>query len=197
MRWLLMVGLVLAACKKKVVEPTGPEPPRSIQHPDLQCQSGTIGAGNPPPAGLMVYCAIWKPDGSLTKHGPAIEWHTPSRRKSKGEFLEGVMTGSWVVWHATGSPAEQGNYVAGSKDGTWESFHSDGTPAAMGDYIGGKEHGKWTYYSEDGKTRTDAQWVEGRREGTWLVYKIDDPEPLRERVYANGRLISQRVLRLE
>lgn len=198
MRYFLMLSLVLSAgCKKKVAEPTGPEMPRSVDHPDLKCMEGTIGAGSPPPAGLEVYCAKVLPDMKLLKHGMAIEWHTQTRRKARGQYLEGVKIGEWIVWHPTGSPMEQGNYVAGKRDGTWEMFHSDGSPASKGDYVGGKENGDWTYWAEDGSTRTEAHWRDGQRDGTWLVYDVaNDSEPRSERVYSNGRMVSQRELRL-
>lgn len=192
MRWLVLVGL-LAGCKKKVDAPMGPQPPRSIEHPDLQCADGLIGAGNPPPAGTEVYCARWSPDGSLTKHGAYISWHTPNRRASKGDYLEGKRNGSWVFWHATGSPEKQGSYVLDKMDGDWEFFHTDGTPSARGGYVAGKEHGEWTYWNDDSTRRTEGRWREGLKEGTWVTYNQDDV-PVSEANYSNGRQTSQRML---
>lgn len=196
MRWLLLVGLVATGCKKKAPEPTGPTPPRSIEHPDLQCASGLIGVGTPPPQGTEIFCARWKPDGSLTKHGAFISWHTPSRRASRGEYLEGKMHGDWVFWHATGSPEKQGAYVTGKQDGPWEFFHSTGAPESKGAYVAGKEHGPWTYWNEDGTRRTEGQWREGKKDGTWTTYNADD-KPVSEANYTDGRQTSQRMLSVE
>lgn len=193
MRWIPAVSLLIlaVACKKAAVD-TGPQMPVGIQHPDLPCTNGTIGMGEPPPAGTEIYCARVYPDGRIQRQGPAIMWHSPSRRKAQGAFLDDRKSGAWQMWHPNGAVAGQGSFVADNKEGAWVEFHGNGERASEGDYVGGKETGKWMYWSEDGLTRTEGKYdAYGKRQDSWIDYGADD-QPIRERIYRNGRLVNQR-----
>lgn len=193
MRWMLL-AVALVACKKQVVEqkPTGPV---GIQHPDLDCPTGTIGMGEPPPNGREIYCARVDPyTNTVTRQGPAITWHSPTRRASRGTYSEGRKNGPWTYWSPAGSPEKQGSYAGDKMDGLWVTFHGNGEKASEGTYVSGREEGRWTFWAEDGSSRSTGSYEIGQRVGTWTDFDADD-KPLRERTYRNGRLVTQRELK--
>lgn len=194
MRWMLLLGAVSAmGCKKATVE-TGPKAPVGITHPDLDCPPGTIGMGAAPPTGMEVYCARVDPyTGSATRHGPAIAWHSQTRRASTGAFADGKKSGQWVYWSPAGTPQKQGAYTAGREDGLWTTFHATGDKASEGTFVSGREEGRWTFWGEDGLSRSEGMYEYGGRVGKWLDYGADG-EALRERLYRNGRMVTQREL---
>jgi len=195
MRWtaLLLLSLTVLGCKKNAID-TGPRGPVGITHPDLPCAEGTIGLGTPPPEGLEIHCARVHPDGKIIWQGPAIEWHSPSRKKAQGSYVDGKKSGPWQMWHPNNSIMEQGSYIAGNKEGPWVAFHSNGERASEGEYIAGYKVGPWVFWSEDGLTRTEGSFDNyGKRTGIWVDHGADDT-PLRERKYRDGRLIFQREI---
>ena len=62
----------------------------------------------------------------------------------------------------------------------------------MGKDVGDRQEGGWTYWDEEGN-REEGACERGQRTGPWLSFTSDDI-PTRERIYRNGRLISQRGL---
>ncbi len=187
----LLVALAVVGCKKAPVD-TGPAQPVGIQHPELPCAEGTIGLGAPPPEGNEIYCARVFPDGTTTRQGPAIEWHSATRKKAQGTYMADRKSGPWQMWHPNGAVEAQGSFVAGKKEGRWVTFHTNGERASEGEFIADQPIGMWTYWSDDGLTRTEGKYDNyGNREGKWIDYGADDT-PLRERNYRNGRLTNQR-----
>lgn len=194
MRWMLVLAVAVSGCKKQVVD-TGPAGPVGINHPDLDCPTGTIGMGAPPPNGREIHCARVDPyTSTATRQGPAIGWHSPTRRAFTGSYVDGRKNGAWVYWSPAGTPEKQGNYVNDKQDGLWLTFHPNGEKASEGTFVSGREEGRWTFWSEDGLTRSTGSYELGGRVGTWMDYGPDD-EPTRERTYRRGRLVTQRELK--
>lgn len=194
MRWMLLVAVIgLAGCKKQVVD-NGPKQPVGINHPDLDCPPGSIGLGAAPPNGLEIYCARVDPyTNAVTRQGPAITWHSATRRASTGAYSEGKKNGQWVYWAPTGTPEAQGSYSGDKKDGLWTTFHPTGEKASEGSYVGGREEGRWTFWAEDGLSRSEGMYEYGGRVGKWIDFDADG-KPVRERTYRNGRLVTQREM---
>ncbi len=194
MRWMLIAAIIgLSGCKKRV-DPSPAQGPVGIDHPDLDCPTGTIGLGEPPPDGTMIYCAKVDPyTQAITKHGPSITWHSPTRRAATGAYANGKKSGPWTYWSPTGALDRKGSYANGKKDGLWVSFHPNGQKKSEGTYVADREEGTWTFWSEDGTTRTEGKFAFGKRVGVWIDYDADG-KPLRERTYRNGRLAAQREL---
>ena len=187
---LLLVTVV--ACKKKpIVEEVVEE--ISI-YPELGCLEGTKAVGTPPPMGTEVWCATTQ-EGNSYRNGAAIEWYNNEQRKSAGSYENGMKSGQWEFWYPHGVPQEQGTFVRGVKDGYWTEFNPSGGRSSEGQMVAGKEHGKWIYWQDDG-SRTEGEWVLGQKTGKWIDFGTDD-KPMRERIYRNGRMLSQRELGTE
>ncbi len=183
-------GLLLTGCKKPI-EPL-PEPERVPVHPDLHCPEGTIDTGAAPPVGQEVWCQKQLPSMRYVRHGPSIAWHTNEQRQSTGDYHEGKPHGSWLYWYATSTPEKQGAYTKGLKNGVWTEFHITGDRKSEGEYVEDEEHGPWMYWTEE-KVRIEGAFIMGQQDGVWLDYSTEDVA-VRERVYRNGRLVSQREL---
>jgi hypothetical protein len=181
----------LAGCPPKAP----PEAPTAQQpvYADIACPPGTLVAGQAPPLGQEVWCQRPNPDGTFTKVGPSITWHSNGRKASEGAFREGKKDGPWLFWYPTGTPERQGTYAFGVPEGVWTSYHPNGERASEGQMVDGEEHARWTYWNAETLTRVEGEYVLGERDGTWMDFGPDD-RPIRERTYRSGRLVSQREL---
>ncbi|HHO54404.1 MAG TPA: hypothetical protein ENK18_26915 [Deltaproteobacteria bacterium] len=162
-------------------------------HPDLQCPPGTLGAGTPPPKGTEVWCEMRLATGALVREGPSIQWHPNGRKRAEGSYVADQRHGPWLFWYPTGNPEAQGSYTSGVKEGAWTTYDASGSRTSEGLFIGGQEHGMWTFWDDAGARRTEGEFVLGARTGRWLDHGPDGIA-VRERIYREGRLVSQREL---
>lgn len=162
-------------------------------HPDLQCPPGSMGVGTPPPEGTEVWCEVRLTNGTLVREGPSIQWYANGRKRSEGAYVVDQRHGPWLYWFPTGGPEAQGTYASGVKEGTWTTYAAGGSRASEGQFVGGREHGIWTFWDESGERRTEGEFVLGARTGRWLDHGPDGTA-VRERIYREGRLVSQREL---
>jgi antitoxin component YwqK of YwqJK toxin-antitoxin module len=162
-------------------------------HPDLVCPPPLVPAGLAPPQGWEVWCQVPLPTGTFQRQGPSIAWHSNEQRSAEGTWSAGKKSGTWQYWFPTGQLEKTGNYVNGVEDGVWVNYHPTGQRAGEGQMVDGKENGEWTYWSEDGTTRTVGRWSLGLRDGVWTDFGAGD-EPLREKVFRGGRMVSQKEI---
>ena len=194
MRLVLLapMALLLAGCpKNNEVEATA-----AIvnPHPDLHCPAETIPAGKAPPQGYNVWCRLWQDaSGTWVRQGPSITWHANEQKESEGLFASGKQTGPWRYWYPTGQSEQQGSFIGGVKEGAWVTFHASGQKESEGAMVSGTHHGEWNYWAEDGPTRTLGSWNLGKKDGVWNDFNAED-RAITERIYRNGRLISQKGL---
>lgn len=185
--------LVGVGCVRAVPEPTV----RMAGHPDLICPMGSMPTGTPPPMGIEVWCRRLDPDGrTWVRHGPSLSWYrvpdgTAELRSAEGSWESGKRSGLWVEWYENGNPKTRGSYTQGVKEGLWTTFHPDGGRAAEGHYVAGVEQGTWTFWDAASTWRAEGEFVLGHRDGVWLEYGAS-PEPVRERLYRGGELITVR-----
>lgn len=188
--WVVLV-LLLGGCAKRSDAVVDAGPPKG--HPDLQCPAGTAPEGYGPPVGKSAWCVLALPDGRRVKEGPSMEWHDTGTRAVTGSWSNDRMSGEWVRYYPTGTPESRGAYLNGKKDGVWTTFAATGEKTAEGPFVDGVEHGNWTFWSTDTLTRTEGAYVLGNRDGRWLDYSPEG-KPVRERIYRDGRLVTQREL---
>lgn len=193
----LVALLFVAGCPQ--VSPQSAGVPVAVGHPDLVCPAGTIATGTPPPIGIDVWCERIEPDGrTRVRQGPYLSWYrvtdaTQEKRSSEGSYENGVQNGPWVTWYENGNPKSRGSYTLGVKEGLWTTFHPDGGQAAEGHYVQGLEQGSWQFWDAASSWRAAGEFVGGHRDGVWLEYG-PAPDPIRERLYRNGELVTVREL---
>lgn len=191
MRLVCFAALVVGCTPKTAPHPAAGPTPGS---PELHCPPGTQPNGFDPPDGIEVWCSLTRGDGKIVREGPSIAWHPSGVAKSsEGAWSDDVMTGEWSTFYPTGTVEQRGTYTNGRKDGMWTSFAVTGEKTAEGEFVGGLEQGQWTFWNIDTLTRAEGVYVLGKRDGVWLDYSPEG-KALRERIYRDGRLISQREL---
>ena len=183
--------LLLIGCSPKGASPL--DAAAAASHPDLRCAPGTVAAGAAPPQGWEAWCVKPLATGTSVREGPSIQWHTNEARKAEGSYVADKQHGPWLYWYPTGTPQMQGSFASGVREGVWTSYHADGERASEGLYVDGNEHGTWTYWNTETLTRTEGEYILGGRDGAWIDYSADDTG-VRERIYRNNRLVSQREL---
>jgi hypothetical protein len=188
--WVVVVA-ALAGCVKSSAAVLDAGPAKG--HPDLVCPAGASAEGYGPPVGRESWCMLTLPDGRLVREGAAIEWHDNGARKVSGNYAQGRKTGEWVTYHPTGTPEARGTYLNDKKDGVWTTWAPTGEKIAEGPYVDGVEHGAWTFWTVETLVRTEGNYVLGGRDGKWIDYSPEG-KATRERIYREGRLLSQREL---
>jgi hypothetical protein len=193
MRWMLAAGFALgwAGCAPKP-PPAAPSAPAPL-FSEFTCPPGTELAGAAPPVGVEVWCSRPMPDGTKVRSGPSLSWHGNGQKQSQGAYLQDKREGPWLYWYPTGTPERQGSYSNGKPDGVWTSYHPTGDRSSEGQMVDGKENGRWTFWNNESMTRTEGEFLLGERDGVWMDFGPED-QPVRERSYRTGRLVSQRDL---
>jgi len=189
-RLVLAVGLFALSCKPAVS--VVPLPPPEPKFPELGCTPDGREQGEKPPNGTKIWCEHMLPSGDWSLHGTLIEWHTTGQRGLETTYAWGVLHGHAQYWYPVGTLREAGHYEQGIQTGVWDSFHPNGLPLSSGTYIAGRQEGVWTYWDANGH-REEGAFVRDQRNGPWLSFTADDI-PTKERIYRNGRLVSQRGL---
>ncbi len=188
--WAVAVGLA-GGCAKAPVAVVDAGPAKG--HPDLRCPVGARPEGFGPPNGRAAWCVLSLPDGRTVKDGPALEWHENGAIAASGAWADDLQTGEWIRYFPTGTPESRGTYVAGKKDGVFTTFAPGGEKVAEGPFVNGAEHGAWTFWNTETLVRTEGAYVLGDRDGVWRDY-TPEGKATRERVYRDGRLVTQREL---
>lgn len=110
------------------------------------------------------------PDGNYAVVGYAVD----GVMSLKGQYKDGLMTGTWQWFYSNGKLKSESNYQGGKKqgldrsyspngqltqevtikDGQWDglfrSFYADGTLDRQGHYVAGEGEGRWEFYHEQG-----------------------------------------------
>lgn len=191
-RGLVLASLLLATgCAKRAqVE----ELPEADTRPRvLDCPDGTLELGNAPPLGLEVWCAREVVGSQPLRHGPSQAWYRNGRVAAEGAYAEGRRTGHWTYHREDGSLEKEGAWSEGTETGYWLHYNADGTLAEEGPMVDGGRHGAWVTYDPESGMPVEGTWVDGERDGVWVEHDAEG-QPVRERVYRRGRLISQREL---
>lgn len=185
MRTVALLAL-LAGCPKQTAT-------EQAVNAAIACPAGTQPAGKAPPEGFEAWCQRVAPTGEVTREGPAITWHPDGTRASAGSYAVNRKSGFWSTYYPDGKPQAEGSYEVGVQVGLWKEYHPSGELKTEGEYAAGKPHGYWTYWHPNGQLLTAGDLVEGDKTGTWIEYD-EQGKPKTERVYRNGRVLSQREL---
>jgi uncharacterized protein len=104
-------------------------------------------------------------DGSYT------EYNSTGGIMVTGQYADGEKNGLWKF--SSGDYSEEGNYIIGLMDGTWRSSYADGKQRFKGNYVQGNPNGTHYYYYPDGKVMEERYYDMGIREKTWKKYNED------------------------
>jgi len=166
------------------------------EHPELQCEEGDVPTGRPPPLGLEGWCARVAPNGTTTRHGPYVRWHDMVTVAERGQYTDGLRSGTWEAYDHEGNLRERGDFVAGKEDGAWTNTFADGSIFEEGDMRAGERDGRWRFYDREGRLDVEGSYADGRRVGPWYDYG-DDGTRVRERRYEDGRMMQDQRLVVE
>ncbi len=148
--------------------------------------------GASPPSGTKAWCQVQLPSGSWLKQGPALEWHHNGQPAVQTEYAEGVLHGPFLAWYPDGTPSTKGRYLEGAYTGRWEWYYPNGSLSEEGHYLLGLKEGLWIQRSPNGE-RVEASYLADELHGTWTHFDSEDV-PTRQRMYQEGRLVSQQGL---
>jgi antitoxin component YwqK of YwqJK toxin-antitoxin module len=107
--------------------------------PSGDCPDGAALRGQAPPEGNLQWCA--KSNG--IKHGKWVEWYPDGTLKTKGQYVNGKMEGTWVTYHQMSTTT--------LADGDAGPLPQSPVKKQEGAYEKGVKKGNWTLYYEDAK----------------------------------------------
>jgi hypothetical protein len=162
-------------------------------HPELDCAEGDVPTGRPPPLGLEGWCARVARNGTTTRHGPYVRWHDMVTVAERGQYTDGLRSGSWERYDHEGNLRERGAFVAGKEEGNWTSFFADGSVFEEGGMRAGERDGRWRFYDLEGRLDVEGTYADGQRVGAWYDYD-DAGTRVRERRYEEGRMVQDQRL---
>jgi hypothetical protein len=171
-----------------------PPPPVEVhKNPELRCAPGDLPTGRPPPIGLEGWCVRVARNGAVSREGPYVRWHDMVIVAERGAFTEGKRSGMWSRFDHEGKLREEGEFAADLEEGRWVRYRADGSVQDEGAMARGEPVGEWRFYADEGWLQTVGSYVEGQRAGRWVDLDETGRE-IRERVYADGRLVSTQDL---
>lgn len=187
---MTVIGLGGVGCKHPMlVDPVTPPTPVVA---GLECSGDAWAMGASPPSGTEAWCQVQLPSGRWLKQGPALEWHTNGALAVESAYQEGVLQGPFLAWYPDGTPSTRGSYLDGTHTGRWEWYYPNGSLSEEGTYVHGLKQGLWIQRSPNGE-RIEASYVSDQLHGLWTHFDMESV-PLRQRVYQEGRLVSQQGL---
>jgi len=97
------------------------------------------------------------------RHGPG-ETVLKGVLVDRGQWLDGVREGDFVVFHPDGSKRGEGAYSDDLETGPWFLYGPDGHLESTGVFTKGLREGTWTTYDSSGAPRATTRYVHGRVE---------------------------------
>lgn len=186
-RWWWL-GALLVGCPRKV-EVTNEAPPPTPASV-LGCPEGTFEMTTPLSGMIELSCRRTESTG--VRHGPALIRRGDGQLAERGAWADGRKTGHWWTWDAEGRLVRDGDWLDGEPSGWWMEYDTAGVVAAEGGMAHGDRAGLWVVREATGVW--EQPYVDGALHGI-AVERGPDGVILRERVYQQGRLVSQRELR--
>lgn len=180
-----LVVLTLVGCKKPPVSAGELAFP---QYADLACTEARYG-GAPPPTGQEIFC-VSTATGTPTRAGDAIRYYPTGELAARGAYSQNKQTGEWTYWQRDGGLKRIETWVDGVANGPWTEYHPTGAMSAHGNVQKNQRIGLWTFYDPQGNRFLEGEYTLGLEDGVWREYGPDG-EPLRERIYREGRLLRQ------
>ena len=115
--------------------------------------------GARPPKGGVVWCA--RADGN--KHGDWTEWYSSGTLKTKGQYRDGKMEGTWVTYYEPSTVAQ-----------AYDEARPSVAPLKKkqeGAYEANRKKGKWTLFYEDGKFNRAAMHTPASSTVAWVTWR--------------------------
>ena len=149
MKWfLVIITLGFVSCAKQLV----------ISEEDIKLDVFYTDQALKPYTGT---CKINYYDTELTKeefrfkkgrlNGESLSYYRNGNLRWKGNYHNGLMTGTWQHWDASGNLVLELNYVKDTLNGPYLSLYPDGTVREKGTYSGNKRVGEWIRMDENGQ----------------------------------------------
>jgi antitoxin component YwqK of YwqJK toxin-antitoxin module len=104
--------------------------------------------------------------------GLMIEYSDSGKVITKGEYLDGLKEGPWVL--EVQDYREEGTYKADRRDGEWKHYYTDNNKLRfVGKFVDGTPDGLQQFYYPDGKLKQKGKFVGGLKDGNWEFYDED------------------------
>jgi antitoxin component YwqK of YwqJK toxin-antitoxin module len=187
---LLLTALVFPSLVRIQIFAQHAPAPRELPPPEIRhaCPVGTRVAGRD--------LDRWCETGEGRRHGPAVSYWSPSQIRSRGEFRDGELHGTWVEHDWAGQPRSHRVFDRGQRVGCWrlwlgaslqvrecyqadhaegifERWSSLGKLVEQGSYHEGHKHGLWKVWSDEGFLLREGSYHAGRRHGPWRFWNQD------------------------
>ncbi len=126
------------------------------------------------------------------------------RQDADGNF---VNHGSWKLYNRRGQVMAEGNYVDGLMDGTWSRWHADDDPRirelcqtnvrtgpylSVATFVHGKLDGSWIIYDRNRQKILEIHYLDGVRHGPATWWHANG-QPIREMRFDHGLIDGQLV----
>jgi len=105
--------------------------------------------------------------------GTKYEYYGDGKKKSEGNYKEGIEDGQYIKWYENGQKSVEGNYKEGHQDGLWTSWYENGKKEEEGNYKEGIEDGQYIKWSENGKEEEEGTYENGLTQGEWKYWDSD------------------------
>lgn len=119
-------------------------------------------------------------DGVLD--GPHLVTTLEGQVVTRGQYLQGELSGLWRRWFPSGKPRDEGPWMASRPEGPWKFWDEQGTLRREGRFRDGREHGIWNIWSKEGKLEAQGEHENGAKVCDWKVWDSEGmPELVREK----------------
>jgi hypothetical protein len=96
----------------------------------------------------------------------------------KGEFLNGLKNGEWIIYSRKGKLIRKLNYDNGLLHGKVELFYVNGKPKLTGQFEKGNKIGKWTYYTDKSMILAEGSYDSNKPIDTWAINDKKGKKPV-------------------
>ncbi|WP_166963852.1 toxin-antitoxin system YwqK family antitoxin [Yeosuana marina] len=107
----------------------------------------------------------------------------------KGNYLDGVKDGTWVVNNTNGVLISKIEYSNGKLNGDYELFYFEGQPKLIAKFENNLPVGDWKYFSRKGKIIKKGSYANGKPIGTWNIFKDNGKKIIAEYDFDNKKSI--------
>lgn len=83
-------------------------------------------------------------------------------------YVNGKLSGNWLVTYQDGKTEETGSYVNGHRDGKWIRYYNTGDTFMVCNYTQGVLNGEYKTFSVGNKVTRQGLFVDGKKEGKWI-----------------------------
>jgi antitoxin component YwqK of YwqJK toxin-antitoxin module len=97
-----------------------------------------------------------------TLHGEQISFHPNGMRKELVTYVNGELTGPFLVYGNDGVLVFEGMLVSGKKHGTWSMWYDETQKRQECQYVNDLLSGKCTYWYIDGNLQREETYSDGR-----------------------------------